>query len=148
MSSHNDKIQSLTIQRLFLKLLHLEQTDPSWKSFLFSLPKGAISFVLRSFIDCLPSLAALKRMNKRTTTRCPHCNNHETLHHILNSRSVFLNQGRYTWWHNSVLLHLALGSAYSSLNSPSQIYADLPGHLSSTESSIRSRTHSTNASTS
>ena len=66
-------------------------------------PPGIMSFVLRSFIDCLPSLAALKRM-KKISSLCPHCNNHETLHHILNFCSVFLNQGRYTWRHNSVLL--------------------------------------------
>ena len=116
-----------------MKLLHLEQTDASWISFFYSLPKSVISFVSRSFIDCLPSLAALKRMNKRSTTRCIHCNNRETLHHILNCCSICLYQGRYTWQHNSVLQHLvlALGSAFSSVNSPPQIYADLPGHLSS-----------------
>ena len=92
-----------------------------------------MSFVLRSFIDCLPSLAALKRMNKRSTTRCIHCNNHETLHHVLNCCSIYLNQGRYTWRHNSVLQHLvlALGSAFSPVNSPPQIYINLPGYLSS-----------------
>ncbi len=132
-SSHNDKIQTLLTQGSFLKLLHLEKTDASWKSFIYSLPKGVMSFVIRSHIDCLPSLAALKRMKKRTTTHCPHCKNHETLHHILNCCSAFLHQGRYTWRHNSVLKHLvlALGSAYSSCNSPPQIIADLPGHLSS-----------------
>ena len=80
-SYHYDKMQSLLTQGSFLKLLHLEQTDASWKSFLYSLPKDVMSFVLRSFIDCLPSLAALKCMSKRSTTCCIHCNNHETLHH-------------------------------------------------------------------
>ena len=43
--------------------------------FIPSLPRGVMSFVLHSFIDCLPSLAALKRMKKdlsvltATTTR-------------------------------------------------------------------------------
>ena len=97
-----------------------------------------MSFVLRSFIDCLPSLAALKRMKKRSL--CPHRHNHETLHHILNFCSVFLNQGRYTWRHNSVLNHLvlALGSAYSASDTPPQICADLPGRLSLSNSTIPS----------
>ena len=87
-----------------------------------------------------PPLLLLNGWKKRTTTRCTHCNNHETLHHILNSCSVFLNRGRSTWWYNSILQHLALalGSAYSSLNSAPQIYADLPGYLSSTDSTVPS----------
>ena len=114
-----------------MKLLHLEQSNTSWKSFLYSLPKGVMSFVLRSFIDCLSSLAALERMNKRSTTRCFHCNNHETLHHILNCCSIYLNQGRYTWRHKAVRQYFvfALVSAFSSVNSLPQIYADLPGNI-------------------
>ena len=125
------KIRPLLVQGSFLKLLHLENSDSDWLSFVFSLPWGDMSFVLRSFIDCLPSLAALKRMKKISSSLCPHCNNHETLHHILNFCSVFLNQGHYTWRHNSVLNHLvlALGSAYSASDTPPQIFADLPGHL-------------------
>ena len=77
---------------------------------------------------------------KKRSSLCPHCNNHETLHHILNFCSVFLNQRRYTWHHNSVLNHLvfALGSAYSASDTPPQIFADLPGHLSSSNSAIPS----------
>ena len=130
-SYQNDNILCLLTQGSFLKLLHLEQTDTSWTSFLYCLSKSVMSFVLGSFIDCLPSLAALKRMNKRSTTRCIHiCNNHETLHLILNCCSVYLNQGHYTWWHNSVLQHfvLALGWDFSFVNSPPdpQNYAALP----------------------
>ena len=67
-------------------------------------------------------------MHKRSSTYCPHCRNHQTLHHILNHCSVFLSQGRYTWRHKSVLNHLvlALSSAYSN----GQIFADLRNCLS------------------
>ena len=34
--------------------LHFEQTDSSWKCFLSFVPKGVMSFVLYSSIDCLP----------------------------------------------------------------------------------------------
>ena len=116
-SYHYDKIQALLTQGSFLKFLHLEQTDASWKSFLYSLPKGVMSFVIRFFFDCLPSLATLKRMNERTTTRYIHCNNHEILRPILNCWCFYLNQGRYTQKKNSVLLHLvvAVGSVSSSV---------------------------------
>ena len=92
-----------------------------------------MSFVLCYFIYCLLSLAALKRMKKRTMTHCTHCNSHEILHHILKSCSVFLNQGRYTWRHSSILQHLVLA-----LSCAPQIYADSPGYLSSTDSTIPS----------
>ena len=53
---------------------------------------------------------------------------------------IGLSQGRYTWRHNSVLNHLvlALGSAYSASDTPPQIFADLPCHLSSSDSTIPS----------
>ena len=79
---------------------------------------------------------------KRCNVLCPtHCNNHKTLHYMFNFCSVFLNQGRYIGRHNSVLQHLVLtlGSAYSSVNSPPQIFSDLLGHLSSSNSTIPSQ---------
>ena len=87
-----------------------------------------MSFVLRSSIDCLPSLAVLKRMHKRTSTSCPLCGNHQTLHHILNFCSVSLQQGCYTWRHNSILNHLfqSPSSPYSSVTPCPTILADLP----------------------
>ena len=109
-------------------LLHLEQTDAKWKSFIYSLPKGLMSFVFHSSVDCLPSLAVLKRMHKRTSVSFPLCGNHQTLHHILNFCSVSLQQGRFTWRHNSVPNHLykSLISAFFSTTPAPTIFADLP----------------------
>ena len=64
-SFYVEKIRPLLVQGSFLKLLHLENSDSDWLSFVYSLPWGYMSFVLRSFIDCLPSMAALKRMKKK-----------------------------------------------------------------------------------
>ena len=99
-----------------------------------------MSFVLCSYIDCLPSLASLKRMQKRSSTSCSHCCNHQILHHILNHCSVFLSQGPHTWRYNSVLNHLvlALGSAYSNSNNPPQNFADLRNCLSPSGSTMPS----------
>ena len=49
---------------------------------------------------------------------CPYCDNHQALHHILNSCSVFLSKGCYTWQLDSVMKHLSLGSAYSRSDNP------------------------------
>ena len=81
-SFYEEKFRPLLVQGSFLKLSHLENSDSDWLSLVYSLPRGL----------CL---------KKRFSSLCPHCNNRETLHHILNFCSVFLNQGRYTWRHNS-----------------------------------------------
>ena len=106
---------------------------PSLGGYVFCTP---IFYRLSSFSDYV------KTYEKISSSLWPHCNNHETLHHILSFSSVFLSQGRYTWRHNSVLntrhLVLALGSAYSAFDTPRapQIFADLPSHLSSSDSTI------------
>ena len=126
---------------LLPKTFTSRKTDYSWKYFLYSLPKGVMSFVLRSFIDCLPPLLLLNGWKTYDDTMHSLQQPWDPTLHTY-SCSVFLNQGRYTWQHNSILQHLvlALGSAYSSLNSAPQIYADLPGYLSSTDSTIPSHT--------
>ena len=51
---YNDKIQPLLTQGPFLKLLHLEASDPDWKSFLYSLPQGKMSFFAATSTACPP----------------------------------------------------------------------------------------------
>ena len=77
-------------------------------------------------------------MHHRTSTSCPLCHNHQTLPHILNFCPVSLNQGRFTWRHNSVLHHLCLTlrTAYATVSHPPNIFADLPGCLSPSGTTI------------
>ena len=123
----NDVIKPLVSQGSCLSFLNLKQSDATWKSYICFLAKGLMCFVLRACIDCLPSLAALKRMHKRTTTSCPLCANHETLHHILNFCPTSLNQAWFPWHHKSVLHHLQLTlcTAYTPLSHSPSIFADL-----------------------
>ena len=63
---------------------------------------------------------------KRVSNRCPFCDNVQTLLHVLSNCSISLDQGRYTWRHNSVLnsiIHIirpALGPSF-------ELFSDLPG---------------------
>ena len=57
------KFNPLLVQGSFLKLFHLQNSYSNWLFCLF-FPLGVTPLVLRSFIDCLPFLAALKRMKK------------------------------------------------------------------------------------
>ena len=60
-----------------------------------------------------------------------HCGNRPcTVNHVLNHCSTALNQGQYTWRHDSVLSHL-VKILKSHLPSDNIIYADLPGYRAS-----------------
>ena len=99
----NTKVEQLIMQGEFTKLLIEEKEDVTWKSIIYNIPKGVLSFALNSTTNTLPTPDNLRRWGKRTVSVCPLCSNHGTLEHILNFCSVSLNQGRYTWRHNTVL---------------------------------------------
>ena len=86
---------------------------------------------LRSSIDFLPTLSNPKCWGKRTNARCPLCKNNETLCHVLNNCSVSLNQGRYTWRHDSILRHIVQLLQAPSTKSDVKMYADIDGITSS-----------------
>ena len=58
-----------------------------------------------------------------TTSACSFCFQSETLKHVVSSCNFYLQDGRYNWRHNSVLLHVA--KALSSVAN-SSLFADLP----------------------
>ena len=76
-------IQTLVKQGRFLQLTKLEQTDATWQSYIYNLPKGTMKWVLNSTIDTLPSKANLKLWGKLVNDRC-FCGQRQTLNHILN----------------------------------------------------------------
>ena len=93
----SDYIRPLLQQANFLKLIESEQNDLTWRSIIYDMPRGVMSFAVRASIDYLPTFSNLSTWGKRTNTKCKMCNNKETLHHILNNCTTFLNQGRYTY---------------------------------------------------
>ena len=87
---------SLTMQGEFTQLLVDEEENVMWQSVVRNVPRGVLSFALRSATNSLPSPDNLRRWGKRNVSTCPLCLNHGTLQHILNFCSVSLNQGRFT----------------------------------------------------
>ena len=63
--------------------------------------------------------------NKATSNLCHSCSNVQTFQHVVSSCKIHLEQGRYTWRHNSVLKHLA--EYLSSVKKDLSIYADVDG---------------------
>ena len=74
-------IKTLIKQGRFLELTQMEQTDATWKSYLYNLPKGTMKFVLNASIDTLPTKANLTQWGKRTNDKC-RCGVKETLNHV------------------------------------------------------------------
>ena len=77
----------------------------TWKSFIWSVPRSVEKFAINAGLNTLPSGDNLKRWGERTSDLCNVCilNKKQTLSHVLSYCSVALEQGRYTWRHNSVL---------------------------------------------
>ena len=118
-----EHVQTLVKQGKFLELSKCEQNDATWKSYIFNLPKGTMKWLLNSSIDTLPTKANLKLWGKISNDKC-FCGQKQTLNHILNCCNMSLNQGRFTYRHDSILnyIHKCLDS------SKFTCYIDLVGH--------------------
>ena len=121
-------VEPLLSQGDFARLLVTCETDLSWKSIMFSLPKGVLKFAINASIDSLPSFTNLKRWGKRLFDSCPLCNGKGTLLHILNNCQNMLD--RYLWRHNN-LIRIFLSVFQESRcfqNSSIQMYADIENY--------------------
>ena len=79
--------------------------EHTWKKIMRSgLPQGQLSFLLRAGSDTLPTPVNLKRMRIQCASKCTLCSHpRPTTAHILSGCNKSLEQGRYTWRHDSVL---------------------------------------------
>ena len=106
----------------------LEKENRVWNHIKDSLPPGQLSLILRAASDTLPTPLNLHRWKIRTDSKCSLCNSiHPTVNHILNAGPTSLNQGRFTWRHDSVLQKLVIG-IIPAISKKEKLYADLPNH--------------------
>ena len=110
----------------YLALIMEEGSCITWKSCMWDIPQGVLKFAINAGVNTLPSLDNLKRWGKRVSDRCSFCGNTETLAHILSNCSTALNQGRYTWRHNSVLNSI-IDLIRPHLKEGMVLYSDMPG---------------------
>ena len=110
----------------YLALIMEEDGCITWKSYLWDIPQGVLKFAINAGINTLPTLDNLKRWGKRVNNRCSFCGNIQTLLHVLSGCSVTLDQGRYTWRHDSVLSSI-VNTVRHCLSEGFLLYADLPG---------------------
>ena len=109
----NEKVKQLIIQGDFLNLLISEQSNVSWKSIIYGVPRGVMQFAMRSSTNTLATSDNLKRWKKVASDTCkmclkPNCRpSKATLFHILNHCEAFLGEReRYVFRHNSILSYI------------------------------------------
>ena len=102
-----------------------EEEDITWKSIIYAVPRGVLSFACRAATNSLATPDNLLRWGKKTTSRCHLCPQIGTLLHVLNNCSVALNQSRYDYRHNSVLQYI-VQTIMDNKKSNIDVYADLP----------------------
>ena len=112
----------------YLALIMEEGSCVTWRSYLWDVPRGILKFAMNAGLNTLPTLDNLKRWGKRVSDRCPFCGNTQTLLHILSNCQVALDQGRFTWRHNSVLSNI-IALIKPVLNPGLRLYSDIPGFL-------------------
>ena len=130
----HDRVKKLTVQGAFLDLLAAEKGATHWKSIMFDLPHSVCKFLINSCSDTLNHNSNLVRWGKRTNDRCPVCGNKETLQHVLNICSIYLEQGRFTWRHNNILNYIwsAIKEGLEAKEVEHSSKADLDDHKGST----------------
>ena len=73
----------------------------SWKD-VWTMSEKRISLLLKSSYDLLGTPANLKLWGMQSDDKCGRCGQVANLKHILTNCSVSLNEGRYTWRHDTI----------------------------------------------
>ncbi len=125
-SKWSDKIEPLVKQGNLFKLIEMSEGDLSWKSFMFNMPKGLLSFATRAAIDVLPTGDNLNTWGKTDAVNCELCGNRSTLLHVLNGCRTALNQGRYTFRHNAIVSYV-VKYLKENVSQEWKVFADIQG---------------------
>ena len=107
-------------------MVRLENSNHIWKRETMGLPSGQMSFLLRAGTNTLSTSLNLRWWRLRDDSSCPLCGQTgPTIHHILSNCPEALQQGGYTWQHDSVLKTL-IKSIKNTWMTITDLYADLP----------------------
>ena len=130
-ADHAEKLQSkLPSQGFIISFLlekSLKRLNSLWSKAQSSLPTNIFNFTIRYLNNTLANKKNLYMWKLATTPDCSFCLQSESLLHVVAGCKSYLEQGRYTWRHNTVLKFLA--QTLPSLQ-PSKLFVDLPGYLS------------------
>ncbi|CAB4009023.1 Hypothetical predicted protein [Paramuricea clavata] len=97
-----------------------------WSSVQSKLPKNIFNFTIGYINNILPTRKNLSKWGLSSTSDCSFCSSPETLLHVIAGCKTYLDEGRFTWRHDSVLNFLA--STLTAVKN-STLYADIPGFM-------------------
>ena len=104
----NEVAKGLTMQGDFLRLLAEEESNMTWQSFKYSLPKGVLGWAARAATNSLATPDNLFRWGKRVDSSCKLCQSPKcTLFHIISNCKVALEGKRYDYRHDSIINYMA-----------------------------------------
>ena len=87
------------------------------------MPRNVFNFTTRYLNNSLSTRSNLKKWNFAQSSECSFCHLPETLLHVIAGCRSYLEEGRYTWRHNSALQILA---NYFRASLGASLYVDLP----------------------
>ena len=99
------------------------KTRGLWSTVQQNMPKNIFNFMIKYLNNTLATRKNLFKWSLSDSPSCSFCLHPETLQHVVSSCRSYLEGGRYTWRHNSVLLFIA--KSFSSIQH-CLVYADLP----------------------
>ena len=97
-----------------------------WSSVQSNLHKNIFNFTIRYINNTLPTRKNLSKWGLSSTSDCSFCLSPETLLHVVAGCKTYLDEGRFTWRHDSVLNFLA--SILTKVQN-SRLFVDLPGFI-------------------
>ena len=81
----------------------LASIKPVWTSVQKNLPKNIYNFTIRYLNNTLPNMSNMFKWGRSESKACPLCHSNQTLGHVVAGCKSSLEQGRYTWRHDSIL---------------------------------------------
>ena len=110
MSTETQIKEELTTQSLVIKSIWEQgctKYNTPWCKVLDSLPRNLYSFVTRYLSNCLANGTNAVKWGIATSAKCLFCNENQTLQHVISSCKTSLNEGRWNWRHDSILINIA-----------------------------------------
>ena len=130
-SHHHHRITNdLTSQGLVISSIlkfASQSTTTLWSIVHQKMPKNIFNFTLKYLNNTLATRKNLCKWSIVQSSACSFCLQSETLQHIVSSCKMYLEHGRYTWRHDSVLNFIAKSL---SVIPDCSLYADLNSFLS------------------
>ena len=126
-STENEIKSELTTQSLVIKSIweqSCSKYNTSWCKVLDSLPRNLYSFVIRYLSNCLANGTNAVKWGIANSAKCIFCDENQTLQHVVSACKSSLNEGRWNWRHDSILINIA--RMVSKIQGV-KVYCDVPG---------------------